>query len=73
MNGKNIFITESDLGRLQRLVESSKSSTLRDAQHLDSLKAELERAIVVDAKAVPHDVVTMNSRVPQCSSSLTSI
>jgi len=63
MNAKNIFITESDLERLQHLVESSKSPSHRDAPHLDSLKAELERAIVVDSKAVPHDVVTMNSRV----------
>jgi regulator of nucleoside diphosphate kinase len=62
MNAKNILITESDLLRLQRLVESRRSGH-RDAQHLDSLKAELERAIVVEAKAVPRDVVTMNSRV----------
>jgi regulator of nucleoside diphosphate kinase len=63
MNAKNIFITKSDLLRLQRLVESFTRSGHRDAQHLDSLKAELERAILVDAKSVPHDVVTMNSRV----------
>ena len=63
MNAKNIFITKSDLLRLQRLVESLTRPGHRDAQHLDSLKAELERAILVDAKSVPHDVVTMNSRV----------
>ena len=63
MNAKNIFITESDLLRLQQLVESSRGPGHRDAQHLNPLKAELERAIVVEAKAVPHDVVTMNSRV----------
>ena len=63
MDTKHIFITKSDLGRLQQLVDSSKGSRHRDKPHLDSLQEELERAVVVDSKAIPHDVVTMNSRV----------
>lgn len=63
MKAKNIVITEADYGRLMRLVESSRRFRQRDAEHLDDLEQELERAIVVNAGEVPHDVVTMNSRV----------
>jgi len=63
MNGKHIFITQSDLGRLQQLIDSSKGSRHRDKPQLDSLQIELDRAVVVDSKAIPRDVVTMNSRV----------
>jgi len=63
MDGKHIFDTQSDLGRLRQLIDSSKGSRHRDKPQLDSLQIELERAVVVDSKAIPHDVVTMNSRV----------
>lgn len=63
MKTKNIVITEADYVRLQRLIESSRRFRQRDAEHLDGLERELERAIVVKSGDVPHDVVTMNSRV----------
>src|SRR3954454_6566276 len=63
MNAKNIFITEADYGRLLRLIESSRRFHNRDAEHLDDLEKEMDRAIVGKAGEVPHDVVTMNSRV----------
>ena len=63
MKAKNIVITEADYGRLQRLIASSRRFRQRDAVHLDDLEQELDRAIVVKAGEVPHDVVTMNSRV----------
>ncbi len=63
MKAKNIVITEADYGRLQRLIASSRRFRQRDAAHLDDLEQELDRAIVVKAGEVPHDVVTMNSRV----------
>jgi regulator of nucleoside diphosphate kinase len=63
VKAKNIVITEADYERLQRLIEASRRFRQRDAQHLDDLEQELERAIVVKAGEVPHDVVTMNSRV----------
>lgn len=62
MDGKNIFITEPDFERLQRLI-SSESFRHRDVRHLDDLKSELERAVVVESSKIPHDVVTMNSQV----------
>ncbi len=63
MIAKNIVITEADYGRLQRLIESSRQFRQRDAEHLDALEQELERATIAKATDVPHDVVTMNSRV----------
>lgn len=63
MKAKNIVITEADYGRLQRLIESSRRFRQRDAEHLDALEQELERATIAKAGEVPHDVVTMNSCV----------
>ena len=63
MKAKNIVVTEADYGRLQRLIESSRQFRKRDVEHIDDLEQELERATMVEAGQVPHDVVTMNSRV----------
>lgn len=63
MKAKNIVVTEADYGRLQRLIQSLRRFRQRDAEHLDDLEKELERAILVRSGEVPHDVVTMNSRV----------
>lgn len=63
MKGKSIVITESDYARLRRLIESSRRFRPRDAQHLDALEQELERATIARAEEVPDDLVTMNSRV----------
>jgi regulator of nucleoside diphosphate kinase len=63
MKAKNIVVTEADYGRLQRLIESSRQFRKHDAEHIADLEQELERAKVVEAGQVPHDVVTMNSRV----------
>jgi regulator of nucleoside diphosphate kinase len=60
---KNIVITDVDYERLRRLIESSRRFRQRDAEHLDDLEQELEQALVVRSGDVPHDVVTMNSRV----------
>lgn len=63
MKHKNIVITEADYGRLLRLVEASRQFRKRDAEHLDGLEQELERATIVKDGDIPKDVVTMNSRV----------
>jgi regulator of nucleoside diphosphate kinase len=57
----NIVLAEADYVRLRHLIESSTHFGQRDAEHLDELEQELERAIVVGE--IPNDVVTMNSRV----------
>ncbi len=61
MTAKNIVITEPDYDRLRRLIESSRQFRQRDAEHLDALEQELDRATVVQAGDVPHNTVTMNS------------
>jgi regulator of nucleoside diphosphate kinase len=58
-----IYITEADFEKLRRLVEGRRSGTGPDAGYLDILEQELDRADVVEAEAIPRDVVTMNSEV----------
>lgn len=52
-----IIITDSDLQRLLPVLEQ------HDTPASESLETELHRARVVDQRAVPADVVTMNSQV----------
>ena len=63
MKTKNIVLREADYLRMQQLVESSRRFGQRDAQSLEELEQELERANVVKPGEIPKDVVTMNSRV----------
>ncbi|MBX3637508.1 MAG: GNAT family N-acetyltransferase [Rubrivivax sp.] len=52
----DIHITEIDQARLRDLVALEQASAVYQLEH------EIERAIVVDPRQVPRDVVTMNSR-----------
>ena len=54
-----ITVSTSDLERLEGLL--SKPPT-RNRSDLDGLRAELDRANVVDGDAMPGDVIMMNSR-----------
>ena len=54
-----IFITEFDLKRLRNLLEKQQSAS----DYTKALDSELSRAEVVESKAIPADVITMNSRV----------
>ena len=62
MASKKIVITEDDHARLRALIASSRTFRQRDAEHLDELERELDRATIAVAR-VPKGVVTMNSRV----------
>jgi regulator of nucleoside diphosphate kinase len=53
----SIIITDLDLQRLLPLVDQ------HDTPASESLETELHRAVVVDSRTVPADVVTMNSEV----------
>jgi regulator of nucleoside diphosphate kinase len=53
-----LIVSRFDLVRLERLLERMGSEG-----NLELLRAELERAEIVEPKDVPPDVVTMNSRV----------
>jgi regulator of nucleoside diphosphate kinase len=57
MRTQHIIITNTDLERLLPVVDQ------HDTAASDSLASELHRAEVVDQRAVPADVVTMNSEV----------
>lgn len=53
-----LSVTESDLSRLERLLEVSKRTA-----NVNALADELGRAATVSSQEVPPDVVTMNSTV----------
>ncbi|MCW9047145.1 MAG: nucleoside diphosphate kinase regulator [Gammaproteobacteria bacterium] len=55
-----IILTEHDLDRLDELLESLPATTFPGR---DELRAELDRAEIVESNEVPADVVTMNSKV----------
>lgn len=55
---KNIYITENNFERLERLL-----AVLKSSPNIEQLKSEMERAIVVPADKIQPYVVTMNSHV----------
>jgi regulator of nucleoside diphosphate kinase len=62
MKDKAIFITDNDLLRLRRLIETKGKLEGRDKQYLTDLKNELDKAVVLPTGEVPPYVVTMDSR-----------
>ncbi len=54
---QHLIITKTDLERLQPVLDQ------HDTPASDSLASELHRAVIVESRAVPPDVVTMNSDV----------
>lgn len=63
MSNRRIFITRRDRERLTLMLDEALAGKHRDAAFLKELARELAVAETVDSKAVPADVVTMNSRV----------
>jgi regulator of nucleoside diphosphate kinase len=61
MSTKQIYITDVDLKRLTGIVKNTKNLTEIGKNDAETLKKELERAIVTDSKKISKDVVTMNS------------
>jgi regulator of nucleoside diphosphate kinase len=57
-----IHITTQDKQRLEDLLIEVQAYDLRKRGDLNGLLEELHRAIIVDPKNVPGDVITMNSR-----------
>jgi regulator of nucleoside diphosphate kinase len=56
----SIIISSQDFNRLDQLLDSLPPNSYAE---VDLLRAELERARVLDPQLMPSDVVTMNSRV----------
>jgi regulator of nucleoside diphosphate kinase len=63
MTVRKIHITEFDNKRLRDLLGEARYSEYRGSEYLDDLGQELDRAMIVDPKKVPPDLVTMNSQV----------
>jgi regulator of nucleoside diphosphate kinase len=62
MTINKIMITEADLERLRRLIDSARKFGQRDLEHIDSLEYELDRAIIKVGEA-PASVVALGSWV----------
>lgn len=63
MEQRDIYMTAFDLERLSELLQVGIVFNGKNSEYLKSLERELDRAHVVDPKAIPTDVVTMNSQV----------
>lgn len=63
MKERTIYITEFDLERLEDILADVGKFGNRDRNDLEELETELQKAVLVDSKEIPRDVVTMNSRV----------
>ncbi|MGH8146416.1 MAG: nucleoside diphosphate kinase regulator, partial [Rhodanobacteraceae bacterium] len=53
-----ITLSRLDVERIEALLEAT---TQRDSQAAERLRAEFDRAEIVEPAAMPHDVVSMNS------------
>ncbi|HRZ12527.1 MAG TPA: nucleoside diphosphate kinase regulator [Kiritimatiellia bacterium] len=62
MNKRHIFITAADAKRLEELLAVAETFNYRERNDLQSLEGELRRAEIVDSRAIPAKVVTMNTR-----------
>lgn len=58
-----IYITEDDSRKLRQLIAGRRIGRSVDNEYLDTLEHELDRAEPVAQDAIPHDVITMNSKV----------
>ncbi len=60
---RSIYITEADLDKLKKLINTDKEFNRNHKDYLEKLELELARAQVVPPEAIPDDVITMNSQV----------
>ena len=59
-----MYITEADFDRLRTLIAVMKDPGHDQVcEYLDRLEEELDRAEIVTPQSIPHDVITMRSRV----------
>ena len=63
MNHRPILLTAIDFQRLTALLRDAVSGGIARLEHLRVLHSRLDRAEVVDPRAIPADVITMNSTV----------
>lgn len=63
MEHRTIHITENDLKNLREAIRQARQAEYRNSPYIQYLEGELERAVIVPARKIPADVITMNSRV----------
>lgn len=63
MGKRKIFITKFDKKRLEDIIDDMVSSRQKDRLDLETLRAELKQANVVESQKIPPTVVTMNSKI----------
>ncbi|OPY80414.1 MAG: Regulator of nucleoside diphosphate kinase [Syntrophorhabdus sp. PtaU1.Bin153] len=61
MKKRNIYITETDMAKLRRLIKINYGPRRKDNVNLKKLEKELDGATVVPPKDIPDNVITMNS------------
>lgn len=59
MRERPIVVTESDERRLRDLLSGQNEASFRDQAHLQELRTELDRALILRERDVPGDVITM--------------
>ncbi len=62
MNTKPIYVSRPEKARLTKLIEEILASGVKSKGAVN-LKAELDRATIVDESAISEDIVTLNSTV----------
>jgi regulator of nucleoside diphosphate kinase len=63
MFNKGIYITENDIKRLRELIMVAREFGKEGEKYLGELEKELDRGKIVLPQDIPHDVITMNSKV----------
>jgi regulator of nucleoside diphosphate kinase len=63
MADKKIYITDSDMKRLQKLVKTARELNQEDEKYLRDLESELGKANIVKSEDIPNNVITMNAKV----------
>ena len=63
MAKKQIYITYSDIKRLSELIKVAREFGKEDEIYLRDLEEELNRSKVVESKAIPENIITMNSKI----------
>ncbi len=63
MAKKQIYITDSDIKRLSELIKVAREFGKEDEIYLRDLEEELSQGKVVESKAIPENIITMNSKI----------
>lgn len=63
MKHNRIVITRVDANKLGDLIVEARHQGYRGSTYLNDLAAELDRAVLMEPKDIPSDVITMNSKV----------